>query len=234
MRYRGFIITSRFDRWNAARTNELSEKCSGFYCQVYNGNDRLHENMLDEFELVIGRDIEDMSKESLACGIIRYIDEQYDRLEEAVSDSISNRNAYLLGQFICHLGECERGEDLYLTLRHGIGMTDDEIRNEGFTSLAPYFDKESYAQSIAEYLMDEGTANTSSGNYHFDYSEINEIFGVALPADDELLDMIVKHLDTDIVSDVNTVEDFDLMFYTQYCPNATDEETELPGFTPQL
>ena len=223
MRYRGFIITSRFDRWNAERTNELSEKYSGFYCQVYNGNDRLHENMLDEFELVIGRDIEDMSKESLHCGIIQYVDEQYDRLEEAVSDAISNRNADLLDRFICHLGECERGEDLYLTLSKGIGMTDDEIRSEGFTSLVPYFDKESYAQTIAEYLIDNGTANTYSGNYHFDYTEINE-----------LLDMIVNNLDTDIVSDVITGEDIDIMFYTNYCPNVSNEETELHGVTPQL
>lgn len=234
MRYRGFIIASRFDRWNAERTNELSEKYSGFYCQLYNGNDRLHENMLDKFELVIGRDIEDMSKESLHCGIIQYVDEQYDRLEEAVSDAISNRNADLLGRFICHLGECERGEDLYLTLSQEIGITDDEIRKAGFISLAPYFDKESYAQTIAEYLIDYGTAKTYSGNYHFDYTEINERFGVSLPVDDELLDMIVNHLDTDIVSNVIIGGDIDLMFYTKYCPNVEDEETELHGFTQQL
>lgn len=103
-----------------------------------------------------------------------------------------------------------------------------------FTSLALCFAKESYAQTIAEYLIDEGTARTFSGNYHFDYTEINERFGVALPVDDELLNMIVDHLDTDIVSDVITGKDIDIMFYTQYCPNTEDEETELPEFTPQM
>ncbi len=234
MRYRGLIITSRYDRWMEERSNGLYEECIGFCCQVYNGSDGLYENMLDEFELVIGRNIEGMSDAELSRGIIGYIDENYERLNEAVADTISNRNADLLGRLICHLGECESGEDLYLTLSQGIGMTDDEIRKSGFTSLVPCFDKEAYAQTIAEYLIDKGTADTYSGNYHFDYTEINERFGVALPVDENLLNMIVKNLDTDIVSDVITGKDIDLMFYTQYCPNAIDEETELPGFTPQM
>ncbi len=234
MRYRGFIVTSRFDRWTEERTNGSAEKCSGFCCQVYNGSDGLYENTLDEFELIIGRDIEDMSETELDRGITQYIDENYERLSEAVSDAISNRNTDLLGRLICYIGENESGEELYNTLSDVISMTDDEIRKAGFLSLAPYFDKESYAQTIAEYLIDEGTANTFSGNYNFEYTEINERFGVALPVDDELLNMIVDHLDKDIVADVVTGKDIDIMFYTKYCPNVEDEETELPGFTPQM
>lgn len=234
MRYRGFIITSRSDRWMEERTNGQTEECSGFYCQVYNGSDGLYENMLDEFDLVIGRNIEGMSDAELSRGIIRYIDEHYERLKDTVSDTISNRNADLLGRLLCYLWENENCEDFYITLSQKIGMTDDEIRKAGFTSLSPCFEKESYAQTIAEYLMDEGTANTYSGNYIFDYTEINERFGVALPVDENLLNMIVENLDTDIVSDVTTGKDIDLVFYTQYCPNVEDEETELPGFTPQM
>lgn len=234
MRYRGFIITSRYDRWTEERTNGSAEECSGFCCQVYNGSDGLYENMLDEFELEVGKDIENMSDEELNRGIILYIDENYERLSEAVSDAISNRNADLLGRLVCYIGENECGKELYDTLSNVICMTDDEIRKAGFLSLAPYFDKEAYAQTIAEYLIDEGTASTFSGNYPFDYTEINERFGVALPVDDELLDMIVDSLDKDIVADVVTGKDIDIMFYTQYCPNVEDEETELPGFTPQM
>lgn len=234
MRYRGFIITSRFGHWAEKRANLVVKTCSNFYCQVYSGNDKEQEKMLDEFELEVGKDIEDMSDEEMKRGIIGYIDENYERLNEAVADTISNRNADLLGRLICHLGECESGEDLYLTLSQGIGMTDDEIRKSGFTSLVPCFDKEAYAQTIAEYLMDEGTANTYSGNYIFDYTDINERFGVALPADEKMLRMIAKNLDKDIVADVLMGNAIDIMFYTQYCPNAIDEETELPGFTPQM
>ncbi|MDD4493128.1 MAG: hypothetical protein PHV32_02055 [Eubacteriales bacterium] len=234
MRYRGFIITSRFDRWTEERTNGAAEECSGFCCRVYNSSDGLYENMLDEFELIIGRDIEDMSDTELDRGIIQYTDEHYERLNEAVSDVISNRNADLLGRLICYIGENECGKELYNTLSNEICMTDDEIRKAGFTSLAPCFEKESYAQTIAEYLIDEGTASTFSGNYHFDYTEINEHFGVALPVDDELLDMIVDSLDKDIVADVVTGKDIDIMFYTKYCPNVEDEESELPEFIPQM
>lgn len=234
MRYRGFIITSRYDRWTEERTNGSAEECSGFCCQVYNGSDGLYENMLDEFELEVGKDIENMSDEELNRGIILYIDENYERLSEAVSDAISNRNADLLGRLVCYIGENECGKELYDTLSNVICMTDDEIRKAGFLSLAPYFDKEAYAQTIAEYLIDEGTASTFSGNYPFDYTEINERFGVALPVDDELLDMIVDSLDKDIVADVVTGKDIDIMFYTKYCPNVEDEETELPEFTPQM
>ena len=234
MRYRGFIITSRFDRWTEERTNGSTEECSGFCCQVYNGSDGLYENMLDVFELIIGRDIGNMSDSERDRGIIGYIDEHYERLNEAVSDAITNRTDDLFMRMLCYLFENENCEDFYVTLSQKIGMTDDEIRKAGFASLAPCFVKESYAQTIAEYLIDEGTASTYSGNYHFDYTEINERFGVALPADNELLDMIMENLDTDIVSDVITDGDIDLMFYTQYCPNVEDDETELPEFTPQM
>ena len=234
MRYRGLIITSQFERWMEERTNGSAEECSGFYCLVYNGSDGLYENMLDKFELIIGRDIENMSDEELSRGIIRYIDKNYERLDEAFSDAISNRTTDLFGRLLCYLGENENCEDFYVTLSQKIGLTDDEIRKAGFASLAPCFEKESYAQTIAEHLIDEGTANTYSGNYCFDYTEINERFGVALPVDDELLDMIVDSLDKDIVADVVTGKDIDLMFYTQYCPNVEDEETELQGLTPQM
>lgn len=234
MRYRGFIITSRLGRWTEKKTNLVVKTCSDFYCQVYNGSDDLYENMLDEFELEVGRDIENMSDEELNRGIIQYIDEHYERLNEAASDAISNRNADLLGRLVCYIGENECGKELYDTLSNVICMTDDEIRKAGFLSLVEYFDKEAYAQTIAEYLIDKGTASTFSGNYCFDYIDINERFGVALPADEKMLRMIANNLDKDIVADVLMGNDIDLMFYTQYCPNVEDEETELPGFTPQM
>lgn len=37
-----------------------------------------------------------------------------------------------------------------------------------------------------------------------------------------------------IFADVVTGKDIALMFYTQYCPNVEDDETEMHGFTPQI
>ncbi len=45
----------------------------------------------------------------------------------------------LCGRLVCWLGESEEGAELYATLHTAIGMTDDEICEIGFTSLAPYF-----------------------------------------------------------------------------------------------
>lgn len=81
-----------------------------------------------------------------------------------------------------------------------------------------------YAQTIAEYLIDEGTDKTHSGNYHFSFAEVNERFGTSLPSDREMLEKIVSSLDSEIVADVDTSEDFDLTFYLDYCPYAEDTE----------
>lgn len=81
-----------------------------------------------------------------------------------------------------------------------------------------------YAQTIAEYLIDEGTDKTHSGNYHFSFTEVNERFGTSLLSDREMLEKIVSSLDSEIVADVDTSEDFDLTFYLDYCPYAEDTE----------
>lgn len=64
------------------------------------------------------------------------------------------------------LGESENGEELYHTFTEVIGMTDDEIREIGFHSLSPYFDRELYAQTIAEHYIDTGSENTFIGNWY--------------------------------------------------------------------
>lgn len=130
----------------------------------------------------------------------------------------------MLGRAVCFLGEFQSGEELYDTLTDQIGLTDDEIREIGVKSLAPFFNRDYYAQTIAEYLIDEGTDKTHSGNYHFSFAEVNERFGTSLPGDKEMLEKIVSALDSEIVADVDATEDFDLTFYLDYCPYAEDAE----------
>ena len=59
----------------------------------------------------------------------------------------------MLGRAVCFLGEFQSGEELYDTLTDQIGLTDDEIREIGFKSLAPFFNRDYYAQTIAEYTV---------------------------------------------------------------------------------
>lgn len=70
MRYRGFNITSQLGKWTEKKTNLVVKTCSSFYCQVYSGSDNLLQNMLDKFELTVGRDIADMSDNELKLSLI--------------------------------------------------------------------------------------------------------------------------------------------------------------------
>lgn len=243
MRYRGFIITSTHDsgveRYDTENSRDVI--CNGYYCQVYDGHDDQYANRLDDFCLAEGYEIKDCSDIELERGIAKYVDSMYDNLVEERQYHFSQRQNELVGRLVCWIGENESGEELYHTLSEVIGMTDDEIRAVGFTSLVPHFNREGYAQTIAEYLIDEGTKDTYSGNLHIPFTEVNERYGVELPSDKEMLELIrdalLKH--GDIISDLQTSEDFDMMFYTMYCPyveddNITEDEGEIPQFIPQM
>lgn len=76
-------------------------------------------------------------------------------------------------------------------------------------------------EAIANFLIAEGTNKTLSGNYHISFDEVNERFGTSLPDDEELLEAIVMFcIDSGTIAEMDTTEDFDLVFYLDYCPNA--------------
>lgn len=218
MRYRGFIITSTPDSGIERYDRQSSQDvlCNGYYCQIYDGDDDQYANQLDDFCIAEGHEIKDCSYGELERGIARYVDDHYDDLVEEQQYYFAKRQSELIGRLVCWIGETESGEELYHTLSEVVGMKDDEIRAAGFTSLVPYFNREGYAQTIAEYLIDEGTNDTYSGNLHVPFSEINKRYGVNLPTDKEMLDLIRDALleHGDIISDLETSEDFDMMFYT--------------------
>ena len=105
-------------------------------------------------------------------------------------------------------------------------MTDDEIRECGFQSLSEHFDKASYAQTIAEWLVKVGTENTTSCNWIIDFAKVNERYGVNLYEDKSLCDEIIEHLNRhEAILDVVTDEDaFDMNFGYLYCPYAEEHE----------
>ena len=239
MRYRGFEIVNT-PEYNLVRRNQLTgekESCKGYYCQIYDAEDVERNQMFDEFSLAVGHEIPDDTESSRLAGIAKYVDRNYDSLIDVKWDMQGNRISELLGRALCWIGENESEEELYNTLSEVLGMTDEEIRYMGFTSLVPYFDREQYAETIANYLIDEGTVDTVSGNLHVPFSEINERFAVCLPTDKELLDAIAEHLchQSEIVSDFDTAEDFDLTFHTVFCPYCEDrfskEIDEAPTLT---
>ena len=158
MRYRGFIITSTPDSGIERYDRQSSQDvlCNGYYCQIYDGDDDQYANQLDDFCIAEGHEIKDCSYGELERGIARYVDDHYDDLVEEQQYYFAKRQSELIGRLVCWIGETESGEELYHTLSEVVGMKDDEIRAAGFTSLVPYFNREGYAQTIVEYLIDEG------------------------------------------------------------------------------
>ena len=211
MRYRGFITEPSTDEQEVV-------------CHIFAAEDTKQQFSLDEIRLTLGEDISELSDRAILPYVIKHIDKNildFLLLREEARNSILRQG---LGRAVCFIGESQSGVELYDTLKDQIGLSDDEIRVLGFKSLVPFFDKSSYAQTIAEYMIDEGTEQTESGNYHFSFAEINERFGTSLPGDREMMDQIVSALDSEIVADADTTEDFDLAFDLDYCPYTENDE----------
>lgn len=229
MKYRGFNITSCTDNEISRHDKNGNEQiCKGYYCQIYSVDDDMYANELDSFCLAVGHEIEDMSDSSLTKGIKTQIDFLYENYVENKACLNAKRLNDLLGRTVEWISEMESGSDLYNTLSEVIGMTDIEMHRLGFSSLSEFFDKDGFAQTIADYLVEEGTEMTLSGNYHFEFNDINRKFGTSLPNDTEMLDKIAEQLTSGdyslVVSELNTDEDIDLTFYTLYCPNVPEDE----------
>lgn len=82
------------------------------------------------------------------------------------------------------------------------------------------------ANTIAKYMVDIGISNTTTGNYIFKYSEINQMFKTNLPNDfnllSEIVDVLYNRYDSVIADlDFDWVHDsgFDFVFYLDYCLN---------------
>lgn len=233
MKYRGFNITacpdSGIERYNY-RTHS-TDFCNGYYCQVYPISDDVFASQLDDFCLAAGHEIPDTSDVSLNDGIIGYVNEHHSELKAAKDDVCRQHKEELIGRLVCWLGETESGEELYDTLINHIGMSDMDILESGYKFLVPFFNREYYAETIADYIYETGTEETTTGNWIIPFSEIGEKFAVDLNEDTELLKMICDKLDDGFsypVADLNTEnQEFNAMFYTAYCPKVDEDVQEM-------
>ena len=198
----------------------------GYYCEVFSETDDSLCNPLGNFELLLGDRLQTLDEYEVEDWIAKIADKEIDewKLNEAVY--YAERKNHLVGRLVTFLGESEQGAKLYETLHEKIGMTDDEIRECGFQSLSEHFDKASYAQTIAEWLVKVGTENTTSCNWIIDFAKVNERYGVNLYEDKSLCDEIIEHLNRhEAILDVVTDEDaFDMNFGYLYCPYAEEHE----------
>jgi hypothetical protein len=144
--------------------------------------------------------------------------------------SVERRN-FLIGILACRLGVNLEDGELYDLLSENIGMTDDEIRLCGLQRLAPFFDRETYAYTIAKYMIQRGTESTTTGNWHFGFDDLSERFGIDLKNDSQMVELIEQALwdQGKILSQIDIFDDdFDLMFYLNYCPFSDRDELDEP------
>lgn len=230
MRYRDFEITST-PAIDLERYHEGSSKpviCNGFYCEVYRGDDDGRVNRLDDFTLAEGYEIPKASYSELDKGIAAYVDDNYLYLQWMKNEVGVERRNELIGRLISWIGESEQGAELYDTLKNFVGMEDEEIRQSGFTFLVPYFDRDCYAQTIAEYLIHVGTERSTTGNWRVPFSDVSKKYGIDLSEDTEMLGKICDHLHScnEIVADLNIFSgEFDMTFYSDYCPFVDEEDS---------
>ena len=233
MEYRGFHIDHSVptvvDRWNPA-THKV-EPCVGYQCEVYDVRDRDRNDCLETFPLAVGHELKDISTENVERAIRNHIDEHAMYLDLMRNEvSVDGRN-FLLGILACSLGVNLEDGELYDLLSENIGMTDDEIRLCGLQRLAPFFDRETYAYTIAKYMIQRGTESTTTGNWHFGFDDLSERFGIDLKNDSQMVELIEQALwdQGEILSQIDIFDDdFDLMFYLNYCPFSDRDELEGP------
>ena len=81
------------------------------------------------------------------------------------------------------------------------------------------------AAEAAEFMIKHGRETTQSGNYHFEFEEIEKMFEVEVTDDFKAaVDTYVADRYSHVVAELDMTEDFDFMFYTGYCPNYYEEE----------
>lgn len=213
MRYRGLEIDYDIDDASNAIT----------HIRVYDGADALRNYCLFEVRNV---DVEgDISER---------IKDVVDTFMNDISNSRKNlaprRGREQLKKAIAYISETMNGESLYRVLTEQVGMTDDEIRSIGHTELIPFFDRDCYARLIAGFLIDYGTAYSTSGNYNISFEEIEERFGMNLSHDENMRKKVMSAFDKNVVAGVEATEDgFDMMFDTSYCPNYYEETSQSWG-----
>ena len=218
MYYRGYEITA------TTLDNQIM-------CQIYNRNDKEQLESVDDFCLRLGEDIPDFSKETVQRAIRAYVDETRTTLRALDAEIADERKAAIIGKFIRHFCNDKPTGDIYRLLSDTIGMTDAEMLEVGCTYLEPHFNRESYAETIANHMVMMGTECTTDCKWEFFYRTLNEWYGTTLPQDRDLMERIRQRLTNDYPETVLAVKEDDLViairFNLEQCPYSDPDEDQV-------
>ena len=226
IRYRSFLIEVE-PIYEPDDNLTAVQSCNRYVCHFFADADIERKYELDSVPVVVGREIPEFSEKLIYDFIRKYIDSDLYYYQTKRSEQIERLLADKLGKVVCLLHKTHAELELYNILRDEIGLSDDWIRAIGFVSLLPFFDRKEYANSIALWLMDEGSRDYYRESYEVSFDTINKRYGVQLPQDRELLEEIVSHMNPDIVDDVQTEHGFKIKFNVQARPIDTYLESSL-------
>lgn len=227
-KYRGFEIVGERNE-DVSRMNfdaRKIEKVGGITFDVFDIEDKCRLTKLVSFNFAVGRELSDYSEKSFEKAAKEFVDNQYFNLLISREEKARERKICQLAKAVDWICENEEGEDLYRVLTNEIGLTDYDIVKIGRSDLIPYFNFHTYAEIIADWIVREGTEETSSGNWLISFEEIKDKFAVDLASDKEMLELIKDSLYSiygDVICEMDIHEDeFDIIYFLNYCPNADD------------
>lgn len=165
------------------------------------------------------------------------------------------RKETLLYKALCYISHIESDYGLYDCLHNFVGMTNAEIEEVGY-DLAEHYQKDTpeqmaaarnqryspleelalQAQRAVEFIIQEGTENTTSGNWILSFDELEQQSGLSMksPFFQQLIgNMLCERPE---VADLS-IEDngFDVTYYLDFCRNfeqETEQETEQKAVRP--
>ena len=226
-RYRGYRILASTKHDVVRTMGEKTVNAKGVIVYIFYSSRGSYEKMLMLIEMAVGYELQNDSDAEIKKKVIMYIDAHIDELRRLAMNFERARNHLILKRALSSYDNYECGKELYRLFRESFEMTDADIAEQGFVELVPYFNKETYAVTIAVYMTDIGSEKTETGGYFFKFSEISRKFGLALPGDNMMLERIKNAFNKSIVKYVDTSSGFYLTFNEEYCPHISDRFEEV-------
>lgn len=135
-RYGNYIVVIEPDYKKMLRNHK---ECDEYWCRVYDKNDIKQKNCLCEFNMMPGFEFDDHTKKSIEEGIKKLVDESYSTIQLELCEKELTRQKELLTNSIRYISRLQQGKEFYRALHNEIGMTNEEISEQGFDSLSEYF-----------------------------------------------------------------------------------------------
>ena len=154
------------------------------------------------------------------------------------------RKETLLYQALGYISQVESGFGLYDCLHNCVGMTNAEIEEAGY-ELSEYYQQDTpehlaaasnqryvsleeldrQVRKAVEFIVQDGTANTTSGNWILGFDELEKQSGLCVAGKPFFQQLIGNMLcERPEVADLSIEENgFDVTYYLDFCPNCQQE-----------